>query len=59
MSYLSLTYDVNKPLMLEINTDQKLHALNYLKISESPGPDEIHPHILKELAYELSYPLNL
>ena len=36
-----------------------LKALNSLNISKSPGPDEVHPRVLKELACELSYPLTL
>ena len=32
-------------------------ALSSLNISKSPGPDQIHPRILKELANEISYPL--
>ena len=30
-----------------------------MNISKSPGPGEIHPRILKELAEEISYPLKL
>ena len=32
-------------------------ALNSLNSSKSPGPDQIHPRILKELSVEISYPL--
>ena len=34
-----------------------LEALQSLKTSKSPGPDEMHPLIIKELASEISYPL--
>ena len=34
-------------------------ALLSLKTCKSPGPDEIHPRILKELAHELSLPLKI
>ena len=34
-------------------------ALNNLNASKSPGPDKVHPRILKELALELSHPLTL
>ena len=36
-----------------------LKRLKTLKINKSPGPDELHPRILKELANEISYPLKL
>ena len=36
-----------------------LKALNNLKPNKSPGPDEIHPKMLKELANELAHPLTL
>ena len=34
-----------------------LKVLLSLNKSKSPGPDNIHPRILKELAHEISYPL--
>ena len=34
-------------------------ALNSLKINKSPGPDGLHPRILKELSSEISRPLAL
>ena len=34
-------------------------ALKSLNVSKSPGPDEIHPRILKELSLELSKPLTM
>ena len=40
------------------NEDMK-QALKSLKPNKSPGPDGIHPRILKELSEELAYPLRL
>ena len=34
-------------------------ALKNLNHAKSPGPDEIHPRILKELANELAKPLTI
>ena len=34
-------------------------ALKNLKINKSPGPDGIHPRILKELSHELAKPLKM
>ena len=42
-----------------ISTDDMCKTLKSLKVSKSPGPDEIHPRILKELAEELCHPLTL
>ena len=33
--------------------------LRALKVSKSPGPDGIHPRILRELSDELAYPLTI
>ena len=44
---------------ITITEDQMYHALNSLNISKSPGPDEIHPRILKELSKELAKPLSM
>jgi len=30
-----------------------------LKINKSPGPDELHPRILKEIATEITKPLSI
>ena len=52
--------DVNNPLeTLSVSNEQMYKALNSLNVSKSPGPDEIHPRILKELASELSIPLTM
>ena len=42
-----------------INETQMLKALTSLNISKSPGPDLIHPRLLKEAAYQLTYPLTI
>ena len=34
-----------------------LHKLESLKTNEFPGPDGHHPHVLKEVAEALAYPL--
>ena len=42
---------------LIINEEMALKQLNSLKIDKSPGPDELHPRLLKELAKSLTKPL--
>ena len=42
-----------------ITKDQMLKALQKLNINKSPGPDEVNPRILKELANELAHPLSV
>ena len=42
---------------IQINQEDMYKALKKLNTSKSPGPDQIHPRILNELAHELSYPL--
>ena len=44
---------------VSINEDMMLKALNSLDVSKSPGPDEVHPRVLKELATVLACPLTL
>jgi hypothetical protein len=41
---------------LIINQEMVLKQLNSLKIDKSPGPDELHPRLLKELAKSLTKP---
>ena len=43
--------------MINITEEDMEKALKSLNNSKSPGPDEIHPAILKELAHELASPL--
>ena len=52
--------DINVQICnLSVSPDQMEKALNNLNISKSPGPDKLHPRILKELSGELAYPLAL
>ena len=48
-------------ILEEINVSDAdmLKVLNSLKTSKSPGPDTIHPRILKELSSELAPPLRM
>jgi hypothetical protein len=41
------------------NEEMVLKQLNSLKIDKSPGPDELHPRLLKELAKSLAKPLSI
>ena len=54
------TFSNNKDVSIDsvsVSTEQFKKALLSLNISKSPGPDEIHPRVLRELANELCYPL--
>ena len=42
---------------LTINEDDMYQVLSNLKTSKSPGPDGVHPRLLRELSRELSQPL--
>ena len=44
---------------VNINEEDMYNVLKGLNASKSPGPDNIHPRVLKELARELSYPFTL
>ena len=44
---------------VKITQEMMLKALKALKPSKSPGPDEIHPRVLRETAEELSLPLKI
>ena len=44
---------------LTVTQDQMLKKLQSLKISKTPGPDGLHPRVLRELANVLAYPLTL
>ena len=44
---------------LEITEEKVLEKLNKLKIAKSPGPDGMHPRILKELTSVICKPLTL
>jgi hypothetical protein len=41
------------------NEEMVLKQLNSLKIDKSPGPDELHPRLLKELAKSLTKPFGI
>lgn len=42
---------------IEVTRSEVIKKLKELKIHKSPGPDEIHPRLLKELSKELGEPL--
>jgi hypothetical protein len=42
-----------------VSVEQMSKALQKLKVDKSPGPDQIHPKILKELCNELAYPFKV
>lgn len=44
---------------IKISVEDVCRKLKELNISKSPGPDNIHPRMLKELANELSRPLEI
>ena len=51
----SCTHSIKKSLStITITEDQVLHKLLDIDCSKSPGPDNVHPRILKEMAHELS-----
>ena len=45
--------------IVSIPADKIKKKLDNLNPYKSPGPDELHPRILKELSNELSLPLSL
>ena len=47
----------NKLCDISITENDMYKVLNSLKLNKSPGPDGIHPKILRELSRELSAPL--
>jgi hypothetical protein len=44
---------------ITVSVEQMSKALQKLKVDKSPGPDQIHPKILKELCNELAYPFKV
>ena len=39
--------------------EQMVKALQSLKVDKSPGPDGLHPRVLKEVANEIAHPLTV
>ena len=44
---------------ISVSEQQIKNALESLKVGKSPGPDGVHPRVLKELAVQLAQPLKL
>ena len=51
--------DVTQLNELKVSEEDIAKKLKSLNISKSPGPDNVHPRVLKELAEELAIPLKL
>ena len=49
---------VNSQMQIQITEDMVFKELDKLNANKSPGPDGIHPFILKNVSKELSVPLN-
>ena len=43
---------------VNISKNDVLMVLKSLNVNKSPGPDKVHPRILKECAHELCYPIH-
>lgn len=59
MPELDINPDIPKLDILNISTETIKKKLDNLKIDKSPGPDNIHPRILRELSNILSEPLSI
>lgn len=56
-NYPDCNFEVENPLLdIEITEEAVYKVLCSLKVGKSPGPDLIHPRLLRELGRELSYP---
>ena len=44
---------------MKITEDEIAKILKKLKIDKSPGPDKIHPRVLKEIADTIAIPLKI
>ena len=56
------TFDCGKNVSINdviVTDDMMKKSLLSLNISKSPGPDELHPRVLRELANELSHPFKV
>jgi len=57
---LNINQDIQtKSSSAEVTTEEMKKLLEQLKAGKSPGPDQLHPRILKECAKELALPLKL
>ena len=54
---VNCTTDLPRLTDVTVTEERMKKALRNLNPNKSPGPDEMHPRILKELASELSFPL--
>ena len=59
MPELDINPYIPKLDILNISTETIKKKLDNLKIDKSPGPDNIHPRILRELSNILSEPLSI
>jgi hypothetical protein len=59
MPELDINPDIPKLDILNISAETIKKKLDNLKIDKSPGPDNIHPRILRELSKILSEPLSI
>uniref|UniRef100_A0A8C5M334 Reverse transcriptase domain-containing protein n=1 Tax=Leptobrachium leishanense TaxID=445787 RepID=A0A8C5M334_9ANUR len=53
---------INKNLLIQsdwLTQDKVLHKLNNVNVNKAPGPDGIHPRVLRELCVEICKPLFL
>ena len=45
--------------IVNVSEEDLEKALSKLKVNKSPGPDDLHPRILKELSHKLAKPLKM
>ena len=51
------TPEITREFNLIINEDMVLKQLQKLKVTKSPGPDGIHPRVLREVSHNIAQPL--